>query len=136
MGQKFRGRSAENVFEEIRHFYGQGWKSFDFNDDCFTLKQDRAEKICDLILSSTIKIRFQLYNGIRVDTVTPSLLKKMKQAGINWLCIGFESGNKDIRQRVSKGKFSDENYDIGIYSCRFSPRIRIYGDGGELVCGG
>lgn len=44
MGQKFRARSAENVFEEIKHFYNRGWRNFEFNDDCFTLKQERAEK--------------------------------------------------------------------------------------------
>jgi anaerobic magnesium-protoporphyrin IX monomethyl ester cyclase len=31
----------------------------------------------------------------------------MKHAGINWLGIGFESGAKKIRDKVSKGRFDD-----------------------------
>lgn len=103
MGQKFRPRSAENVFKEIEYFYGLGWRNFDFNDDCFTLKQDRAKEICDLIINNGLKIRFQLYNGIRVDTVTPELLKKLKQAGCYFISFGCEAGNDKVLKAIKKG---------------------------------
>lgn len=103
MGQRFRPRSPENVLLEIRHFYGQGFINFDINDDCFTLDRERAEKICDLIIESKLKIRFQLYNGIRVDTVTPALLKKLKQAGCYFISYGCEAGNDKILKAIKKG---------------------------------
>ncbi|MCX5694977.1 MAG: radical SAM protein [Candidatus Omnitrophica bacterium] len=103
MGMKFRARSAENVVEEIKQFSSAGFNSFDINDDCFTLDQARAEKICDLIIESKLKIRFQLYNGIRVDTVSPGLLKKLRQAGCFFISYGCESGNDKVLKAIKKG---------------------------------
>ncbi|MCK5925935.1 MAG: radical SAM protein, partial [Methylococcales bacterium] len=38
----------------------------------------------------------------RVDTVKEKTLKKLKQAGINWLALGIESANADVRDGASK----------------------------------
>jgi len=38
----------------------------------------------------------------RVDTINEKMLKKMKQAGINWLAFGCESASKKVREGVSK----------------------------------
>ncbi|MDD5729292.1 MAG: radical SAM protein, partial [Victivallales bacterium] len=103
MGQRFRARSAENVFSEIKHFYDKGYRSFDFNDDCFTLDNGRAESICDLIIKNRLVLRFQLYNGIRVDTVTLELLKKMKKAGCFFVSFGCEAGNNKVLKAIKKG---------------------------------
>ena len=37
-----------------------------------------------------------------MDTVSEPMLKKMKQAGINWLCYGFESASSRVRGGVAK----------------------------------
>lgn len=103
MGQRFRMRSQENVFAEIEYFYRQGWNNFDFNDDCFTLDRQRAEGICDLIIQNNLKISFQLYNGIRVDTVDPELLRKLKQAGCYFISYGCEAGNERVLKIIKKG---------------------------------
>jgi anaerobic magnesium-protoporphyrin IX monomethyl ester cyclase len=103
MGQNFRARSAGNVFAEIKHFYDDGWRSFDINDDCFTLNKERAEEICDMIIAHNLQIRFELYNGIRVDTVTPHLLKKLKAAGCYFISYGCEAGNDKVLQAIKKG---------------------------------
>lgn len=103
MGQNFRARSAQNVFSEIRHFYDKGFRAFDFNDDCFTLDKKRAEDICDLIIANKLDIKFQLYNGIRVDTITPQLLQKMKRAGCFFISYGCEAGNNKVLKSIKKG---------------------------------
>lgn len=111
MGQRFRGRSAENVYAEIKYLYDKGFSSFDFNDDCFTLDKQRAEKICDLLFENKIKIRFQLYNGIRVDTVNPNLLKKMKQAGCYFISYGCEAGTDKVLKAIKKGITLEQVHD-------------------------
>ncbi len=103
MGQRFRARSTHNVLKEIKYFYDRGVFNFDFNDDCFSLNKRRAEEICDLIIQNKLKIRFQLYNGIRVDTVDFSLLKKMKEAGCYFVSYGCEAGNNKILKIINKG---------------------------------
>lgn len=103
MGQGFRARSERSVFSEIKYFYERGWRNFDVNDDCFTLDKQRAENICDLLIENKLNIRFQLYNGIRVDTVNPRLLKKMKLAGCYLISYGCEAGSDKVLRAIKKG---------------------------------
>jgi len=102
MGQGFRKRSAENVFSEIKLRYDQGFCKFDVNDDCFSLDIERANKICDLIINSGLKIDLQCYNGLRVDRINLDLLKKMKKAGFYYLSFGCESGNPEVLKNIKK----------------------------------
>ncbi len=102
MGLRFRARSAKNVFSELDYFYKRGWNSFEINDDCFTLDKQRVEKICDLIIANRLKIKFQLYNGIRVDTVDLELLKKLKQAGCYFIAFGCEAGTDKVLKAIKK----------------------------------
>jgi radical SAM superfamily enzyme YgiQ (UPF0313 family) len=37
----------------------------------------------------------------------PEILKLVRKAGIKWLCLGIESGDKSVRLEVAKGKFED-----------------------------
>lgn len=103
MGRCFRKRSPENVFEEIKYQYEKGYHQFDFNDDCFSVDRPRAHKILDLIIESGMNIRFQFYNGLRVDSVDPELLAKMKRAGCIYISYGCESGNPEILKKIKKG---------------------------------
>lgn len=103
MGRSFRKRSRENVFAEIEYQYAKGYRQFDFNDDCFTLDKKRAESILDSIINSGLKIKFQFYNGLRVDTVDPVLLGKLKKAGCFYISYGCESGNEQILKNINKG---------------------------------
>ena len=44
----------------------------------------------------------------RIDTVRrPDLLKTVRAAGIKWLALGIESGEKEVRLEVAKGKFEE-----------------------------
>lgn len=102
MGYVFRPRSPKNVVAELEYWNKKGFVSFDINDDCFTLDLKRAEEICELIIKKKLKIQFQLYNGIRVDRVTPKLLQKLKSAGCTFIAYGCESGNQEILNTIKK----------------------------------
>lgn len=108
MGQSFRPRSPKNVVEEINYWYQKGYNSFDINDDCFTLDINRAEQICDLIIKNKLKIKFQLYNGIRVNNITLKLLKKLKKAGCYFIAYGCESGSQKTLDRIKKNITLDQ----------------------------
>jgi radical SAM superfamily enzyme YgiQ (UPF0313 family) len=96
-----RFRSPEKVVEEIallnRKF---GIKNIKFMDELFAIKEDRVNHLCDLIIKGGYDLNIWAY--ARVDTVNESMLKKMKQAGINWLCYGFESASSKVRSGVAK----------------------------------
>jgi radical SAM superfamily enzyme YgiQ (UPF0313 family) len=103
MGNRFRARSPENVVNEIEHWYKKGWSIFDINDDIFTLNRNRAIKICKLISERGLDIQFNLYNGIRVDTVDEELLRTLKAAGCKFISYGCESGNDRVLKVIKKG---------------------------------
>ncbi|HAI37899.1 MAG TPA: B12-binding domain-containing radical SAM protein, partial [Maribacter sp.] len=45
----------------------------------------------------------------RIDTVKEAYLDTLKKAGVNWLALGIESGNKVVRKDVVKGRFTEFN---------------------------
>ena len=52
------------------------------------------------------KLRMWAYS--RIDTINHTTqLQLIREAGIRWLALGIESGNRNIRLEISKGKFKD-----------------------------
>ena len=82
VGRGWRGRSPQNVVDEIDHLVRTyGVKQIDFYDDNLTLDKHRVENICDLIVKRGINIEWFTPNGVRADTLDEAVLKKMKAAG-------------------------------------------------------
>src|SRR3989344_765259 len=102
MGVAWRPRTPENILKELKFWYAKGFNQFHFVDDNFTLDMRRAEKICDLIIESGMKIKWDLRNGIRVDKVTEPLLMKMKQAGCFYYAFGIEHIDQEVLDRMRK----------------------------------
>lgn len=103
-GRKFRYRSPENIIKEVEYLNSRGVRDFDFIDDNFTMLTDRVEKFCDLMIEKGLnkKMSWRCSNGIRVDLITPALLKKMKEAGCYMVSLGIESGNEQILKNMKK----------------------------------
>lgn len=75
-------------------------KNIRFDDELFILSPNRVSTFCDMITDRGYDLNIWVY--ARVDTVNDSLLKKLKKAGINWICLGIESGNAKVRANVNK----------------------------------
>jgi len=102
MGYPFRTRSPENVLKEIEYWYKKGYDTFEFSDDNFTFNMPRAEKICDLIIESSMKIKIIFGNGLRADRVNENLLRKLKDAGCVWIGYGLETSDHEGLQLIKK----------------------------------
>ena len=102
MGGKFRPRSPENVLAEIEHWHKQGWRNFEIQDDNFTCDIDRAMKICDLIISKDLAIKWSLPNGVRIDRLNRELLEKMRKSGCFRIALGVESANNEVLRKIRK----------------------------------
>lgn len=104
---RIRFRSPKKVVEEIDLLVQQyNVKNIKFLDELFVLKESRVFEICDLIIERGYDLNIWAY--ARVDTVNEKILKRMKQAGINWIAYGIESGSKVVRDGVHKGKFAQD----------------------------
>jgi radical SAM superfamily enzyme YgiQ (UPF0313 family) len=84
-------------------------------DELCAHNEDRVNLICDLIIQGGYDLNIWAY--ARVDTVTEGMMKKMKQAGINWVAYGIESASLRVRQGVTK-KFEQDMVEKAVAMTR------------------
>jgi radical SAM superfamily enzyme YgiQ (UPF0313 family) len=96
-----RYRSPEKVVEEVDFLVkNYNVRNLKVIDELFVLRKDHVMRICDLIIKGGYDLNMWCY--ARVDTVSEPMLRKMKQAGINWVAYGIESASKEVRKGVAK----------------------------------
>jgi len=100
-GRNVRFRSTNNVITEIEECITK-YKFRELNvwDDTFTLNQKRAAEICDLIISKKINLAWLAMS--RANTLSESLVVKMKLAGCKQISFGLESGSQKILDLMKK----------------------------------
>lgn len=102
-----RFRSPQSIVKEIGILVNQyGVRNIKILDECFVLRESHVIEICDLILYEGFQLNMWAY--ARIDTINEKLLAKMKQAGMNWLAYGIESGNKNALNNVDKRGYDQE----------------------------
>jgi len=84
-----------------------GVRNIKILDELFVLKESTVLELMDLLIARGHRLNIWAY--ARVDTVNERMLAKMKQAGVNWLAYGIESGSQVVRRGVAKGKLSQES---------------------------
>ena len=120
----FRYWNPEFIITEFDKIANMGIRNIKIADEMFVLNKNHFLKICDLIIERGYD--FNIWAYARVDTVREEYLEKLKKAGVNWLALGIESGNRKIRVDSVKGKFREvdvkdivdkiESFDIEIIS--------------------
>ncbi len=118
-GYKWRARTPHNVVDEIEFLVGKyKIQSIYFEDDNLTLDRKRVEKICDEIMNRNIKITWDCPNGVAVNTLTPDLIRKMKNAGCRGLAFGIEHGDPEMRRKVVCKPIETGHVKKIVNSCR------------------
>ncbi|MDT8287035.1 MAG: radical SAM protein, partial [Elusimicrobiales bacterium] len=102
-GHKFRFKTPARVVDEMEHILGLGFREIHIVDDGFTTDLKRAAAICEEILRRGLSFPWYVRGGVRVDRVTPELLRLMKRAGCYRIPYGIESGDQGILNRARKG---------------------------------
>lgn len=96
-----RYRRPERVVAEIDLLVrNYGIRNLKIADELFVLHEPHYMRIVELLIERGYDLNIWAY--ARVDTVKPENLTKMKQAGINWLALGIESANSDVRDSAAK----------------------------------
>ncbi|MFQ5454576.1 MAG: B12-binding domain-containing radical SAM protein [Nitrospirota bacterium] len=94
-----RLRSAGNVIDEIKILYEEGYRSFSFIDDEFTISRDRVIDICHGIKD----FRLEWSCLARADHLTDKeMVKSMSEAGCRYIDIGIESFKQEILDYIKK----------------------------------
>lgn len=123
-GMMWRGRSIQNIIDELRYLYETfGISDIKFVDDSF-LEYPRdehwAEDFSDKISYCRLPLRFR--TQVRADRLTLPIVKSLKRAGWFATSIGVENGSQKALKRMNKSACLEDNlkalewlHDNGIY---------------------
>ncbi len=100
-GKFTRLRSAENIIGEIKYLIDNyNLDHINFCDDFFSVDKVRVIKICDYLNQLDKKITWTA--SVRADSLDEEMVKKMKGAGCLGYCLGIESGDQGMLDRMQK----------------------------------
>ncbi len=119
----FRYWNPDFIIKQFDYLASKGVKQIKIADEMWVLKPKHFMTLCDLLIERDYG--FNIWAYTRIDTVKPKYLDRLKRAGVNWLSVGIESSNQDIRREITKGKFENINIrevvgmiqDAGINVC-------------------
>ena len=103
----FRYWDPDFIIGEFDKIYKMGIKNVKIADEMFVLNKRHFMEICNKLIER--EYNFNIWAYARIDTVKEEYLQTLKKAGVNWLALGIESGNKVVRSDVVKGKFTEVN---------------------------
>jgi radical SAM superfamily enzyme YgiQ (UPF0313 family) len=86
---------------------GMGVSTVRLSDEMFFLDKRFFEPLLEGLVERDLGFRMWAYS--RIDTVRPKFLELFRKAGIDWLALGVEAANQQIRREVSKGTFEEVN---------------------------
>ena len=100
--------SADFIINEFKKLIDMGIKTIRITDEMFLLNPKYYLPLCKKLSELNHNDSLRMWAYSRIDTVkNPEILSIVRKAGIKWLCLGIESGDKKVRLEVSKGKFED-----------------------------
>lgn len=104
-GHKYRGRSPQNVADEmayLKKLFPQV-KEFFFDDDTFTANLPRAREIAKRLRPLGLTWSCNSRANLDADTV-----RFFRDSGLRLFLVGYESGNEQILKNVKKGVTLEE----------------------------
>lgn len=109
MGNRFRMRSAQNLFHEMQFLYDEyGVNYFDIADDNFSFNRKRTLEICNSIVRSGMKIYMNFWAGLMIRTLDQEVVDAMWEAGGIRFNLAVESGSDFIRNKIVRKNCSRE----------------------------
>ena len=105
---KMRFWSTNFIIKEFDKLIKMGVKTIRIVDEMFLLNPKYYIPLCKQLAERNKDDSLRIWSYSRIDTVKrPEILKLVRSAGIKWLALGIESGEKSVRLEVDKGKFED-----------------------------
>jgi anaerobic magnesium-protoporphyrin IX monomethyl ester cyclase len=95
--------SPELMLKEFEYLWENGVRTVRLTDEMFFLNKKYYVPILEGLVDRGIKFNFWAY--ARVDSVRKDQLDLFKKAGVNWLALGIEAGNPQVRLEIDKGRF-------------------------------
>ena len=115
---QFRARplsEIEPIIQKTARYYPGIRRVFLADGDALVLSTDRLLAVIDLLKANFPKLsRISCYGGpLDILRKTPADLQLLKQAGIQLVYLGIESGDDEVLARVQKGVTSEQMIEAG-----------------------
>jgi radical SAM superfamily enzyme YgiQ (UPF0313 family) len=115
-GSKWRGRSAENVLDEMEFLFRKyGVTSFEIEDDNFTLIKKRTVEILEGMIRLQEKgyaIGWRTPNGVRIETLDDSVIRLIKKSNCRHIVLGLEHGDREMLSIMDKKLDLDRAFEV------------------------
>jgi len=100
--------STDFIIKEFDKLISMGVQTIRIVDEMFLLNPKYYVPLCEKLAEKNKDDNLRIWSYSRIDTVKrPDILSLVRKAGIKWLALGIESGDKSVRLEVAKGKFED-----------------------------
>lgn len=106
VGAKVRYRDPVKVVDEMESLAAYGFNQINLADDLFTANAGHCTAVCDEIRKRGLTVNWTSF--ARVDTVSLTVLEKMKAAGCTAVSFGVETGSPAILKTIRKGITLDQ----------------------------
>ena len=99
-----RFRDPSLVADEIESLVDEhGIRNLKIIDEMFVLNRRHYVGLAQELIRRGLGEQLNIWAYARVDTIHEGNLNTLKQAGINWLGLGIESGSDHVRDGIEKG---------------------------------
>ena len=107
---KWRGRSVQNIVDEIEELYNLGARHIKFVDDSF-IESPRDEKWCNELANEINKrnLDIKLRITLKADKITDGIINALCNAGCNLFACGIENFSDTALKRMGKKANSLQN---------------------------
>lgn len=101
-GRTFRQQSPERVLAELRALHTRfGVDYVRFCDDVFGIQRRWLETLLDGLTDGGLRLKFECL--ARVDLLKPELIGRMREAGLQRVYLGVESGSQKMLDLMNRG---------------------------------
>ncbi|MDQ1350574.1 MAG: hypothetical protein QG657_876, partial [Acidobacteriota bacterium] len=116
-------RGAENIFQEVEHYYRLGVRRFTFADDIFNLDNSNSRRFFQLVVKNRLDINLFFPNGLRSDLLTRDYIDLMVEAGTAGVAMALETASPRLQKLIRKHLNLDKLRENIDYFCRRYPQV-------------
>ena len=127
IGKKWRGRTPENVVEEIDYWDKAGKKKIYIIDDMFLMDKKRVIEISNLVCKNNLNhLEYVSVGGFRVNHCDYETLSALKEMGVKAAAFGIESGSDRVLKFIKKNISRDKIEKVISDACNLNFKIKLF----------
>ncbi|MHB0996560.1 MAG: B12-binding domain-containing radical SAM protein [Elusimicrobiales bacterium] len=107
-GKSFRARSPESVAGETARLLAMGARDIEVLDDIANFKQDRFDRMLELMLERNLHPTLSFPNAIRADLMQEHSIDLLKRVGVGEVSVAVETASQRLQGLLGKNLSLDK----------------------------